>query len=102
MRPPQGAYLDSTTRRQPPKSEFRRPKPERRPNAEGRSLAWALRVSSFGLVSALGFRPLRSRVGGTVKIRPASSPAPGSSCPEARQVYLVVQGHELEIAHVPA
>jgi hypothetical protein len=50
------AYLDSTTRRQPPRSEFRRPKPERRPNTEGRSRAWAFRVSGVGLLSALGFR----------------------------------------------
>src|SRR5664279_696731 len=49
-------YLDSTTRRQPPKSEFRRPKPERTPNTEGRSHAWEFRVSGFGLLSALGFR----------------------------------------------
>src|SRR5664279_4686757 len=52
----QGASLDSTTRRQPPKSEFRGPKPERRPNSEGRSHARAFRVSGFGLLSALGFR----------------------------------------------
>ena len=38
------------------KSEFRRPKPERRPNTEGRSHAWAFRLSGFGLLSALGFR----------------------------------------------
>src|ERR1035437_8415171 len=50
------AYLDSTTRRQPPKSEFRGPKPERRPNTEGRSHARAFRISGFGLLSALGFR----------------------------------------------
>src|ERR1035441_3902280 len=48
--------MDSTTRRQAPKSEFRRPKPERRPNTEGRSHAGAFRVSGFGLLSALGFR----------------------------------------------
>ena len=38
------------------KSEFRRPKPERRPNTEGRSHDWAFRLSGFGLLSALGFR----------------------------------------------
>jgi len=38
------------------KSEFRRPKPKRRPNTEGRSHAWAFRLSGFGLLSALGFR----------------------------------------------
>jgi hypothetical protein len=48
--------LDSTTRRHPPKSEFRGPKPERRPNTECRSQARAVRVSGFGLLSALGFR----------------------------------------------
>ena len=59
MHPAQGpnwAGLDHTTRRQPPKSEFRGPKPERRPNTEGRSHARAFRISGFGLLSALGFR----------------------------------------------
>ena len=46
---PQRAHLESTIRRQPPKSEYRRPKPERRPNTEGRSHARAFRVSDFGL-----------------------------------------------------
>src|SRR5271169_7249006 len=48
--------LDRTTRRQPPKSEIRGPKPERRPNTEGRSHLRAFRISGFGLLSALGFR----------------------------------------------
>src|SRR5271169_3630157 len=48
--------LDRTTRRQPPKSEIRGPKPERRANTEGRSHARAFRISGFGLLSALGFR----------------------------------------------
>src|ERR1035441_3300458 len=51
-----GASLDSATRRQPPRSEFRGPKPERRPNTEGRSHDRAFRISGFGLLSALGFR----------------------------------------------
>src|ERR1019366_5746310 len=50
------AYLDSTTRRQPPKSEFRRPKPERRPNTEGRSHARAFRGSGFFRPSDFGLR----------------------------------------------
>jgi hypothetical protein len=40
----------------PSKCEFRGPKPERRPNTEGRSHALAFRLSGFGLLSALGFR----------------------------------------------
>jgi hypothetical protein len=58
-----GGVLESNTRRQPPKSEIRGPKPERRPNTEyripnteGRSHARAFRISGFGLLSALGFR----------------------------------------------
>jgi hypothetical protein len=45
-----GGVLDSTTRRQPPKSEFRRP------NTEGRSHARAFRISGFGLLSGFGLR----------------------------------------------
>jgi hypothetical protein len=128
--------VDSTTCRQPPKSEIRGPKPERRPNTEGRSHARAfrfvflrlhakwlqfitagyakyaesrggrsvfpcipriprllfpsfgsglarlgLRVSAFfrpsfsPRISGFGFGALRSRVGGSVQIRPL----PGSS-----------------------
>src|SRR5271169_1062202 len=48
--------LDRTTRRQPPKSEIRGRKLERKPNTEGRSHARAFRISGFGLLSALGFR----------------------------------------------
>jgi len=48
--------LDSTTCRQPLKSEIRGPKPERRPNTEGRNHARAFLISGFGLLSASGFR----------------------------------------------
>ena len=51
-----GGSAGRTACRQPLKSEFRGPKPERRPNTEGRSHARAVRISGFGFLSALGFR----------------------------------------------
>jgi hypothetical protein len=50
------AHLDSTIQCQPPKSEFRRPNPEGRPNTESQRHASAFRTSGFDLLSALGFR----------------------------------------------
>jgi hypothetical protein len=64
------AYLYSTTRRQPPKSEFRGPKPERRPKPRLGMSDFGFRPSFGPRISGFGFGPLRSRVGGTIQICP--------------------------------
>jgi len=73
QRPPPAirAYPDSTTRRQPPKSEFRTPKPERRPKPRLVISGLGFRPSIGPRISGFGFGPLRSRFGGIVKYVPA-------------------------------
>jgi hypothetical protein len=83
---PPRAQLSTTTWYRPPKAENRNPKPEGKPNSEaritavrqdgsarGRKAWFGFRSSAFFRISGLGLRVSGAQVGGTDRMRPATT-----------------------------